>query len=166
MSKNKRQFCSIFRRILTYNVTRKGFPVVWPVWVRVSAFLARRMKVKLGVTLFMCWLENTFLTDFVSIRPQYTRLDGLIVNLGGRIFLNIFRGVCGPQDLWGLYSESALFLFTVVWPVHGFPFFFFSFFRFHFFFFCSVSIKIAASGLFSVEIAKKKSHFKSFLALF
>ena len=27
---NKRQFCSIFRRI--YKVTRKGFPVVWPQW--------------------------------------------------------------------------------------------------------------------------------------
>ena len=40
------------------------------------------------------------------------------------IFWNIFRGVCEPCHLWGLYSELALFLFTVVWPVHGFLNFF------------------------------------------
>ena len=64
----------------------------------VSAFWARRMKEKWGVTLFMCWLLNTYLPILFKLSHSILDWTVLLWNFWG-IFWNIFRGVCGPYHL-------------------------------------------------------------------
>ena len=58
----------------------------------VSSFWARRMQVKWGVILFMCWLQNTDLIDFVWIQSHYIRLNGLVVNLFWNFLKHFLKG--------------------------------------------------------------------------
>ena len=76
----------------------------------VSAFWARRMKVKWGVTLFICWLYNTYLIAFVSIQPQYIWLESLIVGFKKKIILFLETFLEGSVD-HTIYREYVANLF-------------------------------------------------------
>ena len=67
-------------------------------------------RVYLVYVLIVKYLSHQFCLNSAIV---YIRLDGPIEDLGrGGIFKNIFRGVCGPCHLLGLYGESALFIYS------------------------------------------------------
>ena len=55
----------------------------------------------------MCVLIVKYLLILFKFSHSILDWMALLWNLG-EIFLNIFRGVCGPYHLQGLYSKSAL----------------------------------------------------------